>query len=229
MKILQHMRPVLAMMLACSLFIVGCAPRPVVNPRVSGASTRVETVAFTTDSSRVHVLDVATSVLIDGDFTITLANERLGLVQTDYVPLHVLRSAYPDSIEVVSGQLSELLMRVTVNAEDRGDLSFVQMKGSIQRLSGADRSSDRMVGLYWLERLGKQVTDEIGVEYVQQLSDSTYAEVVSRPAGPQKGSEESGARRAVRAAGIVAAVLFALTLAVGAFGPSSSASPVPSS
>jgi len=226
---MQHIRPALALVLIWSLLVVGCAPRPVTNPAMSGASTRVETVAFTTDSSRVHVLDVATSVLVGGDFTITLANERLGLVQTDYIPLQVLRSAYPDSIEAPAARLSELLMRVTVNAEQRGDLSFVQMKGSLQRISGRDSPSDRMIGLYWLERLGREVTDEIGVEYVQQLSDSTYAEVVSRPVSPEEGSEESGARRAAKAAGIVVAVLFALTLAVGAFSPSSSATPVPSS
>ncbi len=229
MKTMQHTRRVLALTLIWSLLIVGCAPRPVANPAMSGASTRVETVAFTTDSSRVHVLDVATSVLINGDFMITLANERLGLVQTDYIPLQVLRNAYPDSIDVPVSRLSELLMRVTVNAEQRGDLSFVQMKGSIQRLSGSDSPADRMVGLYWLERLGKEVSGEIGVEYVQQLSDSTYAEVVLRSPAPEEGSEESGARRAAKAAGIVVAVLFALTLAVGAFSPSSSATPVPSS
>jgi len=228
MKTMQHMRPVLALVLTWSLLIVGCAPRPVANTAMSGASTRVETVAFTTDSSRVHVLDVATSVLVDGDFTITLANERLGLVQTDYIPLQVLRSAYPDSIEVAAGRLSELLMRVTVNAEERGDLSFVQMKGSIQRLAGSDSPSDRMVGLYWLERLGKEVSREIGVEYVQQLPDSTYADVVQRSVQPKEGSEPGGARRAAKAIGVVVAVLFALTLAVGAFSPSSNATPVPS-
>jgi len=85
-----------------------------------------------------------------------------------------------------------------------------------------------MVGLYWLERLGKEVSREIGVEYVQQLPDSTYADVVQRSVQPKEGSEPGGARRAAKAIGVVVAVLFALTLAVGAFSPSSNATPVPS-
>lgn len=182
--------------------------------------THVETVAFTTTHDRLDVLDTATSVLVGSNFTITLANERLGLLQTDYVSLVTASEALADTVDYSPDRLRNLVMRVTLNAEDRGETTFVQLKGSFQRLSGTPRVGDDLIGLFWLERVGRRIATPLDVEYRQQLADSTYAELLGAPVEQTTATGRTAdVKRAGKAVGILIAVLFALTLAVGAFGP----------
>lgn len=205
--------------------MAGCVPRPVAVPVSAASGTHVETIAFTTTHDRIDVLDAATSVLVSSNFTITLANERLGLMQTDYVPLSLVQDALADTIRVRNNRLNDILMRITLNADPRGETTFVQVKGTFQKVTGAPVSSDNLIGLYWLERVGKEMAGSLEVPYVQQLPDSTYVRALGETAPATTSSRTSGVRNAARAAGILIAVLFALTLAVGAFGPSSNTAP----
>ncbi len=225
----RHRRSVgiLGAILSWSLLVAGCTPRQAVVPAgTAGMGTHVETVAFTTTHDRLDVLDTATSVLVGSNFTITLANERLGLLQTDYVPLITASQALADSINYSPERLQNLVMRVTLNAENRGETTFVQLKGSFQRLSGTPRVGDDLIGLFWLERIGRRIAAPLDVAYRQQLPDSTYAELLSAPV---QETAETGRtaeiKRAGKAVGILIAVLFALTLAVGAFGPAQNVPP----
>jgi len=205
--------------------VAGCVPRPVSVPVSAPSGTHVETVAFTTTHDRVDVLDAATSVLVSSNFTITLANERLGLMQTDYVPLSLVQDALADTVRVRNNRLNDLLMRITLNADPRGESTFVQVKGTFQKVTGAPVSSDNLIGLYWLERVGKEMAASLEVPYVQQLPDSTYVRALGETGPATPPSRTAGVRSAARAAGILIAVLFALTLAVGAFGPTSNTAP----
>lgn len=220
-------RALLGALLSWSLLVAGCAPRQAaVSTGTGGTGAHVETVAFTTTHDRLDVLDSATSVLVGSNFTITLANERLGLLQTDYVPLEIVQQALADSVRYSTDRLRNLVMRITINAEDRSETSYVQIKGSFQRLSGTPQVGDALIGLYWLEQVGRRVATPLDVKFVQQLPDSTYASILAAPTPTSPASQKKeGVQRAAKAAGILVAVLFALTLAVGAFGPSSANRP----
>jgi hypothetical protein len=181
----------------------------------------VETVAFTTEALRVDVVDVATAVLVQHDFTITLANERLGLLQTDYASVHGIEAMRADSGRG-DAALADLYMRLTVNAEDRGGVRYVQVKGSFQRMRGG-QAPDRLIGLYWMERLVADMAEGLDAEYIARVSNNTYDQALGNAALPSTGgSRRDQVTGGLRAAGIVGAVLLAVTLAVGVFQPSGS-------
>jgi len=179
----------------------------------------VETVAFTTTSDRVSIIDAATSVLVSSNFSITLANDRIGLLQTDYVPISSVQSVFADSVSGLPLG-DEMLMRVTVNTEDQGESNYVQVKGSFQLVSGTGHA-ESLVGLFWLERVARRMANSLDVDYTRQLSDSTYAQALRGAVASDRTTRTSRWSSAGRAVGIVVAVLFAATLMISTFGPGS--------
>lgn len=179
----------------------------------------METVAFTTIEDRVAILDAATSVLVTSNFSITLANERLGLLQTDYVPLSSVQSMFADSLGTVAS-VDHLLMRITMNTEAQGEVNYVQLKGSFQEISGSYARDNPLVRLFWLERIAKRMAAALDVDYKPQLADSTYALAVTDILNaPEPETQRSGLGRAARAVAVALGVIFVVTLAVSTFGP----------
>jgi hypothetical protein len=184
------------------------------------ADAGVETVAFTTDADRVTIIDVATAVSVQHDFTITLANERLGLLQTDYASISGIEAMRADTGRA-DPALEDLYIRITVNADDRDGVRFVQIKGNFQRMNGG-RAPDGLIGLYWMERLVLDIADGLDAPYSPRVSAETYQQALENVQIP---SDEDAGRKAqlnkgLRAVGIIAAILFAVTLAAGVFAPS---------
>lgn len=180
----------------------------------------VETVAFTSMSDRESIVDHAISTLVAGNFSITLANDRLGLIQTDYLNLASLQMALADSLDPVP-DLANLLMKVSVNAQSSNETVFVQVKGTFQRTVGAPKSVDNLIGLYWLEQLTNQMASGVEAPFKHQLADSTYTQLVSEAQTVAKNKNNTGFRGALKVGGILVAILFAVTLAAGSFGPGS--------
>lgn len=206
---------------AWSLLVAGCAtPRRTVTPAVSD---HVETVAFTSMADRVDIVDQATSAIISANFAITLANDRIGLVQSDFIPLSRVQSALADSLPP-HPDFSNILVRVAVNAERGNETKYVQVKGTFQRISGLPRTTDDLVGLYWLEQLTARMADGVDATFVHQVSDSTYARLLGESA-PTEEKKSPGISGALKVAGILVAVLFVVQLASGAFGPVSTPAP----
>lgn len=209
------MRPLMAVLI-WSFFVTGCtAPRVTVAPTLAD---RMETVAFTSMADRVDIVDHATSALIRSNFAITLANDRIGLVQSDFVPLSRVQEALADTM-AAPADFRNILMRITVNAERGDEAKFVQVKGTFQRISGAARSSDQLVGLYWLEQVTKRIAADVEAPFTHQIADSTYARIVDTGTAPPTDSRRSAISGAARVAGVLFVVLFVVTLASGAFGP----------
>lgn len=180
----------------------------------------VETVAFTSMADREAIVDHAISTLVASNFTITLANDRLGLIQTDYLSTATIQQALADSLAPVQ-DLENLLMKVSVNAQSSDETVFVQIKGTFQRINGAPRPNDNLIGLYWLEQLAAQMAAGVEAPYTHQLTDATYHQMVTEQTTTAKNRNNTGFRGAVKVGGILVAVLFAVTLAAGAFGPAS--------
>ncbi|MBO6574236.1 MAG: hypothetical protein JJ896_02375 [Rhodothermales bacterium] len=212
------MKAALTALTVLSVFVAGCSSAArVAVPRDAG----VETVAFTTDAEQIDVVDVATAVLVAHDFTITLANERLGLLQTDYTSVAGIEAMRADS-GLAHPALNELYMRLTVNADDRGDVRFVQIKGNFQRMQDG-QAPDGLMGLYWMERLADDMARELGSDYLQRVSAETYNQALANADLPgQSAGRQDQLGSGLRAVGIVGAILFAATLAAGVLSPSSS-------
>jgi hypothetical protein len=205
----------LGALLSWALLLSGCMQT---SRSTMGTRSHNETVAFTTLSDRTDAIDVATSVLVESNFSITLANDRIGLLQTDFVALSSVRAAMEDTLAVPPG-LNETLMRISVNVNDNGESQFVRLKGTFQMTPGARRDLEPLVSLYWLERVAEKVADGLKVEYKQQLSDSTYAEVVSGMQSTGSRAKKGGLGQALGVVGISIAILFAVTLAISIFSP----------
>ncbi len=221
MKIRVYLRP-LCFVLAWSLLVAGCtAPRTATTPV---QVDHVETVAFTSMAERVDIVDQATSALISSNFAITLANDRIGLVQSDFVPLSRVQQALADTLDPVP-DFSNILMRVAVNAERGDETKFVQVKGTFQRIGGTARSTDDLIGLYWLEQLTSKIASGIDAPFSHQVSDSTYVQLLAEGSAPIEEDESPGIGGAIKVVGILLAVLFVVELASGAFGPVSSPTP----
>ena len=210
----------IAGLLSWSILIAGCAqPRYVSSP--SAAKNTVETVAFTSMKDRVDIVDVATSEFVTNNFSITLANDRIGLVQTDYISITSLQEALADTMDFVA-DLDNLLMKVALNAEQRDESVFIQMKGTFQRVKGTPRSVDNLIGLYWLEQIAQKIATDLDATYVHQLDEDMYASFLEEMATKEVNKNNTGVRGAIKAGGIIVAVLFALTLLAGTFGPTTS-------
>lgn len=209
----------IASLLSFSLLLAGCTQARYASD-VSPNRTMVESVAFTSMADRESIVDHAISTLVAGNFSITLANDRLGLIQTDYVNLASLQMALADSLAPVR-DLANLLMKVSVNAQSSNETVFVQVKGTFQRIDGSPRSADNLIGLYWLEQLTQQMAGGVEAPFKHQLTDSTYTQLVSEAQTSQKNKNNTGFRGALKVGGILLAILFAVTLAADSFGPGS--------
>ena len=213
----------IALIVSNSLLLAGCTQaRYAADPTPS--RSMVETVAFTTMQSRETIVDHAISTLVESNFSITLANDRLGLIQTDYINVLTLQNALADSMEVVQ-DLANLLMKVSVNAQSSNESVFVQVKGTSQRINGAPKPSDNLIGLYWLEQLTAQIASKVEAPYTHQLTDSTYFKLVQDTNVATSKKNNTGIRGALKVGGILVAVLFAVTLLAGSFGPNSTTTP----
>lgn len=184
----------------------------------------METVAFTSTAERLDIIDRATFTLIGANFSITLANDRIGLVQTDFVSVSTVQRAIADSL-APHPDLENILIRVSVNADQRDETVFVQVKGTFQRIGGDVNPADNLIGLYWLEKLASKMASEVEAQFNHQLSDSTYSRLILESQSIPKEQKSPGLGGAIKVGGIIVAVLFAVTLAFGAFGPSSSGAP----
>ncbi|MFT4603441.1 MAG: hypothetical protein ACI9W4_000155 [Rhodothermales bacterium] len=181
----------------------------------------VETVAFTTTADRVTVVDVATALLVHHDFTITLANERLGLLQTDYASVGQVEAMRPDTGRAHIA-LNDLYMRLTINSESRDGIQVVQIKGNFQRMAGG-RAPDGLIGLYWMEQLGSDMARALDADYVARVSPEIYDHALASASLPTpNSSKKDQINRGLKAVGIVGAILFAATLAASSFAPSAS-------
>ncbi len=202
--------------------MAGCTSTRVASPVAS--AEKVETVAFTSMADRVDIVDQATSTLVRANFAITLANDRIGLVQSDYIPLSSIQSSLADTLAPVA-DFKNLLMRVSVNAERGEDTKFVQVKGTFQRISGVSKQTDELIGLYWLEQLADRMASGVDAPFAHQVSDSTYTQLLSQVATPIESEKSPGVGGAIKVVGVLLAVLFVVQLASGAFGPTSSPQP----
>lgn len=179
---------------------------------------------FTSMADRVDIVDQATSTLVGANFAITLANDRIGLVQSDFVPLSRVQLALADTLARVP-DFDNILMRVAVNAERGQETKYVQVKGTFQRIAGTSRNTDDLIGLYWLEQLADRIAEGVDAPLVHQVSDSTYAQLLANGSEPQEEDASPGVGGALKVVGVLVAVLFVVTLASGAFGPVSSPTP----
>ena len=179
---------------------------------------------FTSMADRVDIVDQATSTLVGANFAITLANDRIGLVQSDFVPLSRVQLALADTLARVP-DFDNILMRVAVNAERGQETKYVQVKGTFQRIAGTSRNTDDLIGLYWLEQLADRIAEGVDAPLVHQVSDSTYARLLANGSEPQEEDASPGVGGALKVVGVLIAVLFVVTLASGAFGPVSSPTP----
>jgi len=205
----------IGVVLSWTLLLAGCAQTRVATPVPS--RNHIESVAFTSTASRVDIIDQATSTLVSSNFSITLANDRIGLVQSDFVSISTVEQALADTLDFISDH-DNLLMRVAVNAEERDETVFVSVKGTFQRVSGASRSTDNLIGLYWLEQLAEEMATGVDAQFTHQLSDSTYVQILGESSLAVEEPKSPGLGGAVKAGGIILAILFVVQLASGAFG-----------
>jgi len=206
------------------MLVAGCTSSRTVTPTGAIGTDYVESVAFTSMAERVDIVDQATSTLVSANFAITLANDRIGLVQSDFIPISAVQAAVADTLDPVA-DLSNILMRVAINAERGDETKYVQVKGTFRRIAGAARPTDDLIGLYWLEQVAAQVADGVDANFAHQLSDSTYSTLILDAAAPVEEEESPGVMGAIKVGGVILAVLFVVQLASGAFGPTSSPTP----
>lgn len=217
----SFVRPV-ATIMAWSILVAGCTSARTATTPVK--VDHVESVAFTSMAERVDIVDQATSALIGSNFSITLANDRIGLVQSDFVPLSRVQSALADTLDPVD-DFNNILMRVAVNAERGDETKYVQVKGTFQRIAGTPRTTDDLVGLYWLEQLTDRIASGVDAPFTHQVSDSTYVQLLNSGAPQAEAEESPGFGGALKVAGVLVIILFVVELASGAFGPVSSPTP----
>lgn len=210
-------------LLVLGLVASGCTPRQSIilapnTAQPTPTSPNIESLGFTTYASNTSVLDVATSVLASNNFTITLANDRLGLLQTDYLPLSTLLTTRVDTL-TRNAALDRLLLKMTVHTEFREGAQYVQLTGAIQRVGRGTRA-DNLIGLYWLERLANDMAEGVGTAYFPQVTDEVYAAALAGnlELGPEPGfggrntTNQPNFRTALLGLGAIVGIIAVVTL-----------------
>lgn len=210
---LRRTAPLLIPLLCLCLFSAGCSTL-----QRSPQATQLtdESLAFIAPATAVRIFDATTLVLVNHNFTVALTNERLGLIQTDYVALTALQATLADSLESV-GRLRGLEIRVTLNVDERADDSLVQLRASVRRVSGRATADDSVIARYWLEHLADRLSESLDADYERRVTRAMYTEAL-QGASSGGGAPASGV---VRAAAIVMVGLFVATLLSGVFRPGS--------
>ena len=205
--------PLLVPVLCICMLLAGCSTLQ----RTQQAPTQLtdESVAFIAPATSVRIFDATTLVLVNHNFTVALTNERLGLIQTEYVPLTALQATLNDSLSGV-GRLRGLEMRVTLNVDERADDSLIQLRASVQRVSGTATEDDSVIARYWLEHLADRLANSLDVTYPRRITRAIYTAALSGTNSAGGGARSSGV---VRAAAIVVVALFVATLLSGVFSP----------
>ncbi|GAB5521567.1 MAG: hypothetical protein RhofKO_38180 [Rhodothermales bacterium] len=206
---LNSLATVLGPLIGLGLLLSGCASTG--STSSDALPPLRESVVFQTSQERMQVVDAATAILVANNFPITLANERLGLIQTGYMPLTTLLGTYADADD--NAALDQLMMKVTLNTEARGDGQLVQLVGTFQR-TGSSPTADNLIGLYWLERLGESIAAETQAPFVASVSDEIYTDALAGNIEQMRQEEEAkfNPRRALIAAGLIIGVVFAVSL-----------------
>lgn len=172
-----------------------------------------QSVAFVGPAIAERVFDATTLVLVNHNFTVGLTNERLGLIQTDYVSATALQATQTDSLASIE-RLRGLEIRVTLNVDERADDSLIQLRASARRVSGAPSDDDDVITRYWLEHLAAQLAESLDSTFERRVTTAMYLSALEGP-----GSTRAPATRMVRAAAIVVVGLFVVTLLSGVFSP----------
>lgn len=207
--------PLIVPMLCMCLFAAGCSS---LRPGSADEPTQLtdESVAFIAAATAVRIFDATTLVLVNHNFTVALTNERLGLIQTEYVPLTALQATLPDTLET-TGRLRGLEVRITLNVDERADDSLIQLRASVRRVAGTATEDDSVIARYWLEHLAARLADSLDTTFERRVTRAMYTAAL-------RGENSAGgggvpATSVVRAAAIVIVGLFVATLLSGVFSP----------
>ena len=127
------------------------------------------------------------------------------------MPLTTLLGTYANAED--NAALDQLMMKVTLNTEARGDGQLVQLVGTFQR-TGSSPTADNLIGLYWLERLGESIAAETQAPFVASVTDEIYADALAGNIEQMRQEEEAkfNPRRALVAAAVIVGVVFVVSL-----------------
>ena len=207
---LRRMAPWLVPVVSASIFSVGCAT---LQPNSAPAQLPDETVAFISRGGAEQIFDAATLVFLNHNFSVALENDRIGILQTEYVAIPALQATQPDSLHV-GGRIEGLEIRLTMNLDQRADDSLIRLRASVRRVRGRPADADNVIARYWLEHMAHQLANELDSTFEREVSRRMYLDAV-RSRGAALPSS-----RLVRAGAIVLIGLFVASLLSGVLSPS---------
>ena len=203
--------PWLVPVLCAMLFVTGCASVQL-NPGPSQLPD--ESVSLITTLAQEDIFDAATLVFLNHNFAVGLTNERIGVLQTDYLTLSAVEATLPDSLRA-GGRIKGLEMRITLNLEDRADDNLVRLRASVRRANGRASEADKLITRYWLEHIAFALAEELDTTFNRDVSRRDYV------AATETRNAAVPSSRVFRGGAIILVALFVATLISGVLTPGS--------
>ena len=201
--------PWLVPVLCASLLVSGCAS---IQLNSGPSQLPDESVSLITTLAQESVFDAATLVFLNHNFAVELSNERIGVLQTDYLPLTAVEATLPDSLRA-GGRIKGLEMRITLNLQERADDNLVRLRASVQRTNGRAAEADKLIARYWLEHVAFALASELDTTFHRNVSRRDYV------AATETRNAAIPSSRIVRGGAIILIALFVATLISGVLSP----------
>ncbi|MEX0746766.1 MAG: hypothetical protein WD275_02120 [Rhodothermales bacterium] len=206
----RRVAPWLVPIVTASIFSAGCAT---LQPNTAPSQLPDEAVVFVARGESEQVFDAATLVFLNHNFSIALENDRIGILQTEYLAIPALQATQPDSLHV-DGRIEGLEIRLTMNLDQRADDNLIRLRASVRRVRGRADEADNVIARYWLEHMASQLAEGLDSTFEREVSRRMYLDAV-RSRGAALPSS-----RILRAGAIVVIGLFVASLLSGVLGPS---------
>ncbi|GEM_PF-6784590 len=192
-------------LLVSAWVVSGCAGLQ----RTREPSSYTESTALLTDNLSREVLEEATSVLLNHNLPLAVVNERLGFIQTEYVPAYMVDTSLTRAGNAVQ-------VKFSLHVDSLLGRRRTQFKAFTRALHS---SYAPLITRYLLDQITAEVAQKLDVPYRPRVSRKELEPVLQRLAREQE--KQPHFQQGIRAIGVIAGVLFLVSLLSGAFAASS--------
>ncbi len=171
-------------------------------------SSYTESTALLTDASTEKILEEAISLLMARNLPLAVVNERLGIIQTEYVPASMI-----DTSLGAAGHAVQLTFSLNV------DSLLGRRRVQLRAFSRApDRTSVQPLTRYLLDTLAAELGHRLGVPYHPRIQRKDLDPILKQLALKH---QRPRFQQGFIAIGVIAGTLFLVSLLSGAFAASS--------
>jgi len=182
--------------------LTGCASLS----QTASQEVNIERLTLQSQASTFEIIQAAASLLLTQGFSLHLVNEKIGVIETDFVPLALLAQASLSSSPPLKGQL-----KISLKVDSLAGKNLIQIHGFMR---SNQKPYEQLVALFLLESFTQSLAHAIGTSYTPHITRELLESAIKRSSTPSH-----RIMRGVIAFGIIAGLIFTVSLLTGTLTP----------